>query len=46
MGSSEALTATYFGIFQLLIFLSFLRQALYINEQAWASLENSFQISL
>ena len=46
MGSSEALTTTYLGIFQLLIFWSSLRHALYINVQVWPSLENSFQISL
>ena len=47
MGSSKALSTTYPCIIQLLLFfLSSFRQPLYINVQAWASLENSFEILL
>ena len=45
MGSSEALTTTYLGIFQFLIFLIIFKTSI-INVQLWASLENSLQISL
>ena len=46
MGSIEALTTTNLGIIQLLFFLSSLGQTLYIYVHVWASLENSFQVSL
>ena len=38
MGSSEALTTTYLGIFQFLIFLIIFKTSI-INVQLWASLE-------